>query len=144
MRKNVKQYTKYGENINKNNFFFYLGKTPLNPASNVTWQVIDSLIKESTTIFIDNFIHLGGDEVKTSCWSSTSSIESWMSANNFTTKQALQYFEEKAQGIAHSYGKNVTNWVEVFNLFNNTIDPSYVTIQVWKESTYVKYCYLFI
>ena len=65
-----------------------------------------------------------------------------MTANNYTAKQALQYFDEKAESIAYNtYKKNVINWVEVFNLFNNTLDPNMVTIEVWKAKTFVLFYY---
>ncbi len=40
-------------------------KEPLNPASNLTLQVINGLVSESATLFPYGLLHLGGDEVRT-------------------------------------------------------------------------------
>ena len=62
---------------------------------------------------------------------------------NFSTpRQALQYFDERAQSIVYNnkYNSNkiVVNWVEVFNLFNTTLDKDHVIIQVWKAKSALK------
>ena len=116
------------------------GESPLNPATNDTWDLIDGLISEATRLFFDDWIHLGGDEVNTKCWTETDSINNWMTNNNYTAKQALGYFDERAESIAYTkYKKNVINWVEVFNLFNTTLDPKMVTIEVWKSKKALQY-----
>ena len=38
-------------------------KSPLNPASNFTWELLTSFIDEAAKLFLDDHIHLGGDEV---------------------------------------------------------------------------------
>ena len=35
-------------------------------------------------LFPDNMVHLGGDEVTTTCWSQTPSIQAWLTARNMT------------------------------------------------------------
>jgi len=111
-------------------------QSPLNPALNFTWELINGLIREASNIFYDHFIHLGGDEVDTDCWSETPSIVTWMNENNYTNMQALQYFDEKAESIAcNEYHKQVINWVEVFNEFNGSLNRNCTTIQVWKDKS---------
>lgn len=44
-------------------------KTPLNPASNFTWQLLDGFIGEMSKLFVDDHMHLGGDEVNGNCYS---------------------------------------------------------------------------
>ena len=68
---------------------------PLNVASNTTFDVLEGLLLECTGgapsskgapsgLFPDNFLHLGGDEVDTSCWGSTPSIVAWLQDHNMT------------------------------------------------------------
>jgi len=69
---------------------------PLNVANNATFDLIEGLLKECTGgvaskpgkpspgLFKDNFIHLGGDEVDTSCWSKTPAVAAWLTQHNLT------------------------------------------------------------
>lgn len=41
---------------------------PLNPASNKTYELLENLFNEVFQLFLDDYIHLGGDEVETICW----------------------------------------------------------------------------
>jgi hexosaminidase len=57
---------------------------PLNPATPATFALIDALLGECTGraagagIFPEDFIHLGGDEVNTNCWTKTPAIAAWL------------------------------------------------------------------
>ena len=68
---------------------------PLNVASNKTFDLIAGLLGEMTGkassapgkpsgLFPSNMIHLGGDEVDTSCWSATADIAAWLAARNMS------------------------------------------------------------
>lgn len=68
---------------------------PLNVASNATFDLITGLLGEMTGkaasapdkpsgLFPSNMIHLGGDEVDTSCWSSSADIAAWLAARNMS------------------------------------------------------------
>jgi len=60
---------------------------PLNVANNATFELIDNLIGElagDKPLFQDNFVHLGGDEVNTDCWSKTPSVAAWLKARNMS------------------------------------------------------------
>ena len=63
---------------------------PLNPASDDTWSLIEGLLAECTGesplagLFPEGMFHLGGDEVDTSCWSSTPAVASWLQARGLT------------------------------------------------------------
>ena len=82
--------------------------TPLNPASNFTWELLDGFIgNEMVNLFEDTFIHLGGDEVNTGCWDKNENITAWKQANNYTDNDALRYFDERAQSIVYNKNKQV-------------------------------------
>ena len=81
---------------------------PLDPSRNATFAAIDNVLKDLFSVFPDNFVHLGGDEVDTSCWSSTERIAAWMQSKNLTTDGAYGYFVSQTQALAHSHGKTVS------------------------------------
>ena len=70
---------------------------PLNVASDATFKLIESMLGECTGgtarggLFPDDFIHLGGDEVDTSCWTKTPAVAQWLTAHNMTGDQARDY-----------------------------------------------------
>jgi len=55
---------------------------PLDPSNPFTFEFIGNLIKEFASLFPERYIHLGGDEVDTSCWSNTPRIADWLKSNN--------------------------------------------------------------
>ncbi|KAJ6432724.1 hypothetical protein OIU84_019881 [Salix udensis] len=74
-------------------------------------------------IFPFGLFHLGGDEVNTDCWNSTSHVKQWLLDHNMTTKDAYQYFVLRAQEIAISKGWTPVNWEETFNTFASNLNP---------------------
>ena len=81
---------------------------PLNVAKNATFELIEDMLhqctggvasapgKPSPGVFKDNFVHLGGDEVDTSCWTKTPAIAAWLTAQNMTADDGYAYFVKRA------------------------------------------------
>ena len=118
---------------------------PLNVASNATFDLIERLLGEMTGgkqsapgrpsgLFPDDFLHLGGDEVDTSCWSSTPAIASWLKARNMSPDDGYAYFVKRAASIALSQGRRPVQWVEVFDHFGKKLDNRTV-VHVWKDKS---------
>jgi len=122
--------------------------TPLNVANTGTFDLITALLMEMTGgrpstpgnpspgLFKDNFIHLGGDEVDTSCWSKTPAIEAWLQQNNYTADQAYGYFVYKVARIAIAQGHRPIQWSEVFDHFGNKLAKGTI-VHIWKPNTNV-------
>jgi len=122
--------------------------TPLNVANTGTFDLITALLMEMTGgrpstpgnpspgLFKDNFIHLGGDEVDTSCWSKTPAIEAWLKQNNYTADQAYGYFVDKVARIALAQGHRPIQWSEVFDHFGNKLAKGTI-VHIWKSNTNV-------
>eukprot|EP00056_Hartaetosiga_gracilis_P011549 m.175691 g.175691 ORF g.175691 m.175691 type:complete len:608 (+) comp13519_c1_seq3:29-1852(+) len=108
---------------------------PLNPATEDTFNLLSGLFKDLTGgargqgLFYDNMMHLGGDEVNTKCWTETPSVAKWMQEHNFTADQTYEYFVNRTQAIAHSYGRDVIGWEEIWDHFGTTLDKSTIIHQ---------------
>jgi len=111
---------------------------PLNLASNATWDLITALLGEMTganggkALFEDHYIHLGGDEVNTNCWTKSSEISKWLSDRGMTADQGYAYFVKRAAEIALSQKRRPVQWVEVFDHFGTQLDNRTI-VHVWKD-----------
>ncbi|KAK7340843.1 hypothetical protein VNO77_21557 [Canavalia gladiata] len=92
-------------------------REPLDVSKNFTFDVISGILTDIRKIFPFELFHLGGDEVNTDCWTSTSHVKEWLSTQNMTAKDAYEYFVLKAQEIAVSKNWSPVNWEETFNTF---------------------------
>lgn len=76
---------------------------------NETYDYMLDLFKEFKTIFKDDFIHLGMDEVYYSCWRSNPDIIEWMKKNNMTSlheiEQVSSYYESYLMIIIINYNQ---------------------------------------
>jgi len=122
-------------------------QTPLNVANNKTFEVIGAMLKECTGgktsqkgqpsgLFPDNFLHLGGDEVNTGCWSQTEAVADWLKDQNMTADQGYAYFAKRASQIAISNGRRPVQWSEVFDHFKDQLDKRTI-VHIWKSVTNV-------
>lgn len=111
--------------------------TPLNVASNTTFSLIDGLIQEVVDdLFHDKFVHLGGDEVNTDCWSKTPAVASWLQARNMTPDDGYAYFVKKVAGMVIARQHRPVQWSEVFDHFKGSL-PKETIVHVWKDVTNV-------
>nr|GMD17472.1 beta-hexosaminidase 3 [Ipomoea batatas] len=94
---------------------------PLDVSSDFTFKVINGILSDFGKIFKYKFVHLGGDEVNTTCWTSTPRIQKWLKTRRFDGQQAYQYFVLRAQKIALSHGYEIINWEETFNNFGSKL-----------------------
>jgi hexosaminidase len=81
----------------------------------------------------DNLLHLGGDEVDTSCWTSTPAIAQWLKDKKLTADQGYEYFVRRAQAIARGQGRDVVGWEEIWKHFGTKLDKSTIIHQVCSE-----------
>ncbi|KAH0713897.1 hypothetical protein KY289_009856 [Solanum tuberosum] len=96
---------------------------PLDVSSDFTFKLIDGILSDFSKIFKYKFVHLGGDEVDTSCWTLTPRISKWLKQHRLNGTSAYEYFVLRAQKIALSHGYEIINWEETFNNFGNKLSP---------------------
>ncbi|CAI9090775.1 OLC1v1025612C1 [Oldenlandia corymbosa var. corymbosa] len=99
---------------------------PLDVSSDFTFKVIDGILSDFSKVFKYKFVHLGGDEVDTSCWTLTPHVSDWLKKQGLDASQAYEYFVLKAQEIALSHGYEMINWEETFNNFGSKLNPKTV------------------
>ncbi|XP_020263422.1 beta-hexosaminidase 3 [Asparagus officinalis] len=96
---------------------------PLDVSKESTFKVIDGILSDFSKVFKFRFVHLGGDEVNTSCWTITPHVREWLKQHKMDESGAYEYFVLRAQKIALSHGYEVINWEETFNNFGNKLNP---------------------
>ncbi|KAG6598926.1 Beta-hexosaminidase 3, partial [Cucurbita argyrosperma subsp. sororia] len=96
-------------------------KQPLDVSNEFTFKVIDGILSDFSKIFKYRFVHLGGDEVNTTCWTVTPHIRNWLRKQGMKESDAYKYFVLQAQKIALSHGYELVNWEETFNDFGSEL-----------------------
>ncbi|KAK1559277.1 hypothetical protein Q3G72_012727 [Acer saccharum] len=99
---------------------------PLDVSNEFSFKVIDGILSDFSKIFKFKFVHLGGDEVNTSCWKLTPHVSKWLEKRGMNETQAYEYFVLRAQKIALSHGYEIVNWEETFNNFGDKLNPKTV------------------
>ena len=105
---------------------------PVDPTNPAVYDFVENIYKDMSTVFPDNYVHVGGDEVNFACWNKTESISEWMKLKNITTTVGLyEFFETRLLRIvSDKLGKTPIVWQEVFNL-NLTLSDRAI-VDVWK------------
>jgi len=120
-------------------------KTPLNVASNETFARIEALFSELVkpatvqgrpSLFPEQLLHLGGDEVNTDCWTKTPAVSAWIKERNLSADGAYAYFVNRVAEMAIAHGRRPVQWSEVFDHFKGKL-PKPVVVHVWKDVTNV-------
>jgi len=106
---------------------------PLDPTNNETFFLLAKLYNEIASVFPDDYIHVGGDEVSFDCWQSNPVVQTWMQKRGWTDYALLeQFYEQQLIPIVQSTGKKYVVWQEIFDN-GLKIDPRTI-IDVWKDS----------
>lgn len=104
---------------------------PIDPTVEENYNFIRALLSEISTLFKDKYLHIGGDEVDTSCWSTNKKIQMFMLRNNMTDVIELKnFYFANIFNITRNLKTVAIAWEEVFDE-NILLDPN-VVVQVWK------------
>lgn len=109
-----------------------------NPTLDELYPIVESVLAELKTLFVDEYIHLGMDEVYYECWKSNPQITEWMKNQNMTSYHSLEaYYSGKVLNIAKGLGKKVTVWQDVWD--NGVELDKSTQIQIWKDTSILPY-----
>ncbi|XP_067358733.1 beta-hexosaminidase subunit alpha isoform X2 [Channa argus] len=110
---------------------------PVNPALPSTYQFMERLFKEVSSVFPDSYIHLGGDEVDFSCWRSNPYVQAFMQrmgfGADFTKLEA--FYIEKIVNMTSLLNKTSIVWQDIFD-YSERHRPLSV-VEVWKQGCYL-------
>lgn len=109
---------------------------PINPILNTTYTFFNTFFKEISSVFPDQFIHLGGDEVDFECWSSNPNILNFMKKKGFGRNfiRLESFYIKNIFNIITSLKKHSIVWQEVFD-DGIELQPDTV-VEVWKGENY--------
>jgi len=107
--------------------------TPLCTSSNInnwalditkdyTYTVVHGVLGDLASLFFENLMHLGGDEVDYECWGAHPYIVDWLNTRNLTFGGGYEYYVKRAQSMAWDLGKEVVGWEEIWNHFGTSLD----------------------
>jgi len=107
----------------------------LNPASDLTWKTIDTIIQHYSKTFSSSaYTHVGGDEVSSTCWehaTQASAIVDFMKSHNIASYSDLEaYFDRYTQKSTTSSGKTPIVWEDV--LQKGAVEPGTI-VHAWRS-----------
>src|SRR5579872_1558831 len=101
----------------------------IDPTREEPYQFLDGLIAEVTSLFPDDYFHIGGDEVNGNQWKANPRIRDFMSTHNMKTTEELQAsFSRRVIPMVTKYGKKVIGWDEILS----PDLPAGTVIQSWR------------
>ncbi|XP_020205815.1 beta-hexosaminidase 2 [Cajanus cajan] len=113
------------------------GTGHLNPLNPKTYQVLKNVIRDTTTLFPEQFYHSGADEVIPGCWKTDPTIQKYLSDGG-TLSQLLEKFINNTLPFILSLNRTVVYWEDV--LLDDTVHvPStmlpkeHVILQTWNN-----------
>lgn len=99
------------------------------PTNEYTYKFLEEFFKEMSTLFPDNYWHIGGDENNGKQWDANPKIQEFMKKNNLKSNHALQnYFNIRLGEILSKLNKTMVGWYtdEMPDLSKDYI------VQAWK------------
>ncbi|MCF6434802.1 family 20 glycosylhydrolase [Pseudoalteromonas sp. MMG022] len=103
---------------------------PLLDVSKVqVYEFIETLLAEMTSLFPDQYVHIGGDEVDPQQWLANSNIQALMKTENLNNGHDVQaYFNQRVQAILHRQQRIMMGWDEVYH----PDLPKDIVVQSWR------------
>lgn len=86
-----------------------------NPVEEATYLFFDAFFREMSSLFPDEYFHIGGDENNGKQWDSNPMIQEFKRSKNIPDNHALQaYFNKRILAILTKYNRKMVGWDEIF------------------------------
>lgn len=124
--------------IEETSGFPNINSVALNLTNENLYQFLDTIYGELSTLFTDEFIHIGGDEVISRCFDEFPSIKNWMNKNRMNVKNyndLILYFRTKITPNIVKKKKMIV-WQEAIEEMipygnKSPLNPNNTVVQVW-------------
>ncbi len=101
----------------------------LDPSNPKVYPFIDAVVEELTTLFPDEYLHIGGDEVNPEQWVHSKAVQHYMKKNKLVDTDALQaFFNSKIEKILAKHHRKMMGWDEIFH----PSLPRSIMVQSWR------------
>ena len=101
----------------------------LNPTIERTYDFLNVLFTEVSSLFPDQYFHIGGDENEGKHWDESESIQAFKNTHNLKTNHELQtYFNIRLEKILNKLGKKLMGWDEIMT----STMPNTAVIHAWR------------
>jgi len=101
----------------------------LDPSNPDVYVFIDKIVGEITTLFPDEYLHIGGDEVHPVQWKSSEKVQQYMAENSVKDSHELQVlFNENVQKILTKHQRKMMGWDEIYH----PDLPKNIMVQSWR------------
>jgi hexosaminidase len=105
--------------------------------NNKTYEVVTNVYNELSSIFTDDFFHIGGDELQTGCYNFSSYITEWFAEDPSRTYNDLaQYWVDRAYPIFQNVkpSRKLLAWEDIVNASPHAPNvPKTTTLQTWNN-----------
>lgn len=105
---------------------------PIDPTQNNTYQFLRDFFAEIVSVWPDDYVHLGGDEVDFNCWKSNPGIKDFMKQEGIEDYSKLEsFYMQKLVRIVENLRKEYIVWQEVYD--NGVHLGKNAVVHVWKH-----------
>ena len=99
------------------------------PTREELYKFLEGFFTEMAGLFVDDYMHIGGDENEGHQWTANAQIQAFMKAKGIKDNHALQaYFNQRLSRIFEKLGKKMIGWDEVLH----PDLPQDIVIQSWR------------
>lgn len=108
---------------------------PIDVSKEENYEIIRHLWKEIRGLFKDEYLHLGGDEVKFKCWLEDENLMKWANMTGLKSGSEIQsYYMDRLYEITREEGFNYLVWNEIFDGSKPDSVPDEIKpiVQIWE------------